>query len=208
MTDPEFPQPLDLDSLSIVDAPAEHVVPNHHASSDDVPWNLPKDPPWGTENKPKRRTVRERLMGTKSKEDTPVRDVRPSKPRKSVPNKPGQFVEPVENFYNLVAMTLMPFRPQVSMAIMMPTAESTEDGIEAPTTAHNCAVAWDEAAQKSEAVRNFLDSFMTVGVVGKLIAAHLPIAMAAMPNNSKWNPAAAMEEMLRRRAEQQESEQQ
>lgn len=190
MTEPwqeQTPEPLDLASLSITDAPApEHIVPNHWASS--------------TVDKPeaKRRTVRERLMGATK---TQPRNVKPPKERKHVPNRPGQFVEPVENFYNTVAMVLMPFKPEVSMVIMSPAGPSTEDVPEPPTVARNCAIAWDEAAQKSESVRNFLDSVMTVGIVGQLIAAHAPILIAAMPA-SKFNPAAAMEEMLRRRSEQ------
>lgn len=191
----EDPQPLDLGSLSIQDAPApDHVMPNHHASSE-APWAV------SDVEAPKRKTVRERLMGAAKREEP--QNVRAPKERKHVPNKPGQFVEPVENFYNTVAMVLMPFKPEVAFTIMSP-GPATEDGAaEPPTVAHNCAVAWDNAAQRSEAVRNFLDSFMTIGVMGQLLAAHAPIVIAALPA-SKFNPAAAMEEMLRRRAEQQE----
>lgn len=190
MTSPEWTEPeLDLSSLNVVPADApEFVVPNHRATAD--PSTV----------EPERKSVRDRLMGTKTK--TEPRNVKVPKPRKVVPNRPGQFIEPLETFYNTMAMVLMPFKPEVSMVIMSPAGPSTEDGVEPPTVARNCAVAWDEAAQRSEVVRNFLDSFTTISVAGKLLAAHAPIALALMP--PRFSPAQAMEDMLKRRAQEQE----
>jgi hypothetical protein len=164
--------------------PAEDfVTPNHRAGNASI---VDTERP---------RTVRERLMGNKAKEP---RNVTP-KPRKVVPNKPGQFIEPLTDMYTGIAMVLMPFKPAVSMTIMSPVHEPTDEVPNPITVAENCARAWDEAAQRSERVRLMLDGFLTVGVWGAVLTAHIPILLAAAPS---MNPATAMEAMLRRQQEQ------
>lgn len=188
------PEPLDINQLSIVDAVPEHVVPNHYASG--TP---------STEDKPKRKTVRERLMeATAGKSTVEPRNVRPRKEKRSVPNRPGQFVEPLTDFYNGIAMVVMPFEPELSMTMVSPYKAPTEEEPNPPSVNERCAKAWDEAAQRSESVRRMLDGFLTVNVWGTLIAAHAPILLVLAKNHTplgaKFSPATAMEDMLRREA--------
>lgn len=189
MTDPfTEPEPLDLSGLTATPAPfpSPFVVPDHRASNDSSTQDSPKQ------------TVRERLMGRTRTTTEKPRNTKPAK--KSVPNVPGQFVEPVTDFYNGLAMVLTPFKPQVSMALLSPCREPRDESdVDIPTVAENCARAWDEAAQRSESVRRMLDGFNGVTVWGGLIAAHMPLVMAL-----GFNPAASMESMLKR--QQRESE--
>jgi hypothetical protein len=190
------PEPLserDFFDLTPETVPFERVVPNHKATVDsDTPIEEP----------PKRSPLRDRIL--KGSSDKP-RDTRAKPAKKSVPNVPGQFVEPLTDFYNGAAMLLMPFKPAVSMAIIgparTPTQEELEQSADIPSVAENCARAWDEAAQRSESVRRMIDGFLTVGVWGALIAAHVPILVAVAGDNPKFNPAAAMEAMLRKQQE-------
>jgi hypothetical protein len=183
----------DLFNVPLEPSTPPHQVPNHHATVDgDIETPKPASP------------FRERFLKNKDK-TTPVRDTRPAKSHKMVPNKPGQFVEPLTDFYNTVALVLMPFKPEVSMTIIGPSRPQSDEevrkDIQPPTVAENCARAWDEGAQRSESLRRVLDGFLTVGVVGTIIAAHTPIIMAIA--GDKLNPAAAMEAMLRREAKDQ-----
>lgn len=202
MTSPEFQEPspmLDLFQAPVDDSDGPRVIPNHHASfveGDRFDTPKPASP------------LRERLFGKRDKavaEKQAFRDTRAVKARKVVPNKPGQFVEPLTDFYTMAALTLMPFKPQVSFAILGPSRNLTEDeqenpdlAAQVPTVAENCARAWDEAAQRSERLRGMLDTFLTVGVLGTLVAAHTPIIMAVA--GDRFNPAVAMEAMLKREA--------
>lgn len=124
-----------------------------------------------------------------------------AKATKSPPpeNRPGQFIQPLEDLYTLIAVGVMPFKPAVSMTILGPAQEGGEK-----TVARNCAEAWDELAQKNESVRRALKTLTTAGVYGAIVMAHAPIAMAAMQGTEiekRFNPAAAMEDMLRKQAE-------
>jgi hypothetical protein len=180
-----------LFDIPLEDSDGPHVRPNHHATVDGEVQEAPKPAS----------PFRERFLKNKPPKDS-VRDTRPLKAQKVVPNKPGQFVEPLTDFYNTMALVAMPFKPEVSMAILGPCRPQTEDevakDVQPPTVAENCARAWDEGAQRSESLRRVLDTFLTVGVVGTIIAAHTPIIMALA--GDKLNPAAAMEAMLRREA--------
>lgn len=197
MTTPQWsdaPEPTNpvaaLFDVPVVDSDPPHVVPNHRATVDsEMQAPEPTSP------------FRERFLKNKTK---PVaRDTRPPKTQKVVPNRPGQFVEPLTDFYNTMALVAMPFKPQVAMVILGPCRPQTEEeaarDAQPPTVAENCARAWDEGAQRSESLRRVLDTFLTVGVVGTIIAAHTPIIMSLA--GDKFNPAAVMEAMLKREAE-------
>lgn len=171
------------------------VVPNFRASEDSPHrTQTAKEPPL---------TMRERLQGLRN-DSTKPRNVKLPKEKKSVPNVPGQFVDAVEDFYNLMGMIAMPFDPEFGITMVSPHKEPTETEPEPPTTAHRCAVAWDEAAQRSESVRRMLDNFTTVTVWGALAAAHAPLLMILAKNHTPFgarlDPARAMEDMLKRRA--------
>lgn len=194
--EPERLSERDFFDLTPETVPFERVVPNHRATVDSDAPSL--------EEPPKRTPLRDRILKGKDSADKP-RDTRPKPAKKHVPNVPGQFVEPLTDFYNGAAMLLMPFKPTVSMAIIgparTPTQEELETSADIPSVAENCARAWDEAAQRSESVRRMIDGFLTVGVWGALIAAHVPIMVAVAGDNPKFNPAAAMEAMLRKQQE-------
>ncbi len=180
MTDltPEWMQPEDTP-----------IVPDHTASKD--PYEVPV-----AQNGHKSGPTRTGSI---------LRATRPGEKRAKAPkgpppeNKPGQFVEPLTDFYNTVAIALMPFKPAVAMTIMTPARED-----DTRTVAENCAIAWDEAAQKNESIRRALKTFTTIGVYGALFIAHAPIFMAGIQGTElekRFNPAAAMEDMLRKEAE-------
>lgn len=196
--DNDFPPPLDLSTLTATAVePPPHVVPNHRAGDPSTP-----------EPKPRNGGLRAFIDG---KRETKARNVKPSRPKKSVPNIPGQFIEPLTDLYNGLAFVAMPFKPSVSMALLAPSKKPTEDNPTPLTVAENCAKAWDEAAQRSESVRRFLDSMMTASVWGGLIAAHIPLAAALLEGSSlaeKMNPATAMDAYLRRLAEHSEEDSQ
>jgi hypothetical protein len=128
-------------------------------------------------------SLKDRLKNLKNK----PQDVRPPRERKSIPNKPGQFVQPVEDLYTMIAMGLMPFQPEISMTIMSPSksVDDLEEGErveDIPTVGKACAIAWDQAAQRNESVRRVLDGLTGVGVWGTLIGAHMPLIMIGMRN--------------------------
>lgn len=78
--------------------------------------------------------------------------------------KPGQFVEPVEQIYTGLALTLMPFDAQCATVIM-------ENG-------NRCALAWDDLAQRSDAVRKALIALSQTSAWGTMLIAHAPILLA------------------------------
>jgi hypothetical protein len=195
--DDQRPPPLDLSSLTATPIPEiPHTVPDHYASTPS--GKPPPEPPL---------TIRERLMGAKKPAAVKARNVKPGRPKRSVPNVPGQFIEPLTDFYNGVALVAMPFDAELSMTLIGPCKPPTEENPKPLTVAENCAKAWDEAAQRSESVRRMLDGFLTVSVWGTLIAAHAPLLMIVAKNHTpigkKFDPAAAMEAMLRKQAEEQ-----
>lgn len=179
MTDPDWAVPEDV------------VVPDHSASKDG----------WGGEPSSNGRKSEPTRTGSLFRASRTAE--KRAKTTKSAPpeNVPGQFVQPLEDFYNLIAVGVMPFKPAVSMVIMSPVDAENPTG---KTVARNCAEAWDELAQKNESVRRALKTLTTAGVYGAIIMAHAPIAMAAMSGTEiekRFNPAAAMEDMLRQEAE-------
>lgn len=184
-----------LDDLTVV--PAEPVVPNHRASKD------PFDP------SPVDGPTRGRNIFQRAAKGEPKPSMARAK-RQTSPPPPvvkGEFIEPLTDVYNTIGIALMPFKPQVAIALVSPAREATEEekakGIDPPTVAENCARAWDEVAQKNESVRRALKAMTTVGVWGGLFMAHAPILMAVMadtPLGEKLNPAAGAEAFLRQQA--------
>lgn len=85
---------------------------------------------------------------------------------KTVPNRKGQFLQPLTTLYMGVGGFLMPFDPVCANAIL--------------AAAEQCANTWDELAYTNESVRRFLFSLTQVSVTTKLFIAHAPIMMAVM----------------------------
>lgn len=193
-SDSDTPEPLDLSSLTAQPLPDNSfLTPNHRASDQDGPS---KEPPL---------SFKERMMGSRRPPPIRARNVKETKPRKVIPNKPGQFIEPLTDVYNGLALMVMPFEPELAMTLMSPHRTPTEEDPNPLTVAENCAKAWDEAAQRSENIRRMLDGFLTVSVFGTLLAAHLPLLMILLKNHTSFgeriDPARAMESMLKRQAQ-------
>lgn len=177
--------------------PAEPVVPNHRASKD------PFDPSPG-DGPTRGRNIFQRAAKGDAKPSV-TRAKRQTSPPPPVVK--GEFIEPLTDLYNTIGIALMPFKPQVAIALVSPARDASEEekakGIDPPTVAENCARAWDEVAQKNESVRRALKTMTTVGVWGGLFMAHAPILMAIMadtPLGERLNPAAGAEAFLRSQA--------
>lgn len=179
---------------------APPVVPNHRASRD------PFDPFPDVENRPTRGLNIFKGAAKTGRTPREPRAKRPTTPPPPV-NK-GEFVQPLEDIYSTIAMALLPLKPTVAMAIVSPVRAQTDEELKAdiqpPTVAHNCAVAWDEVAQKNESVRRVLKQMTTIGVWGGLIMAHAPILAAVMAETPAgaafapmFNPAAGAEAFLK-----------
>jgi len=192
-SDGDMPEPLDLSALTAKPLQdTSFLTPNHRASDQDGGGD---EPPL---------SLKERLTGGR-KPPPRVRNVKETKPRKVIPNRPGQFIEPLTDVYNGLALMVMPFEPELAMTLMSPHRTPTEEDPNPLTVAENCAKAWDEAAQRSESIRRMLDGFLTVSVFGTLVAAHAPLLMVLLKNHTSFgeriDPARAMESMLKRQAQ-------
>lgn len=180
------PQPVD-----------DFTVPNHQAST---VVTAEKEP-----------SVRERLManGGRNRRGRPSNAEKALNKKPDPPNEPGKYVQPMQDFYEGVGFFAMPFHPRLGMTLLNPAREANEEelkkGIEPPSVAANCAKAWDDAAQQSPAVRRALDRFLTVGVMGALITAHVPIFMA-LASGTKLDPMVMMENFRRQQEETSEDE--
>lgn len=83
-----------------------------------------------------------------------------------IPNRRGQFVEPLQKLYGTIGIALMPVDPICANAILQ--------------SAEKCAVALDELAYKNEAVRRVIYSITQTSAVGAVIIAHFPIILAVV----------------------------
>lgn len=99
-------------------------------------------------------------------------DAKPAKAKARVPNKKGQFREPVTGFYMMVGGMLMPLDAVCGNAFIV--------------AAPKCGEVWDELAYQNEAIRRFLFSLTQVSLTGQLFVAHTPIAMAVFMHHSPF----------------------
>ena len=89
---------------------------------------------------------------------------KPSKP--APPYKEGMFVEPLTKAYGLMALVLLPFKPNSAIAV----AENAEQ----------CAEAWDQWARTSPAIRKLLAPLLNSSGVAQVAIAHAPIGAAVV----------------------------
>lgn len=175
-----------FDGITVTDMP-EHVVPNHKvkAETDDRPTLLGK------------------LRGGTAQRDPRKAPALPKERKEAPPYREGMYIEPMRDFYEFLAVMMMPFRPKAWAYLATPEMLRDDDtGVitEGKTGAQKCAEAWDAAAKKSPAVRRMLESFLVVSVWGTLVAVHVPLIIAMMDKGDSTNPFAAFEEMLRQHA--------
>jgi hypothetical protein len=146
------PTPPPVDWSQIVDA-------NGQA----IPAEIPDEPPPPDHRASRTPRAPRALFGK------PAGDKRDDKPRaatrrKTVPNREGQFIEPLTNLYGGIGLTLSPFDPICGQAFMV--------------NAEPCARALDALAYRNESVRRLLWSITQTSAVGMVFAAHLPILAA------------------------------
>lgn len=175
-----------FDPFAMQPEPVEDfTVPDHEASAVVVAEEQP--------------SVRQRLMnnGGRARRGRPpsTEDKKANDKKPAPPNEPGKYVQPMQDLYEGIGIFTMPFHPRFGMTMLSPYREPNEEekakGVEPPSVARNCALAWDAAAQQSEGVRRALDRFLTVGVMGTLMTAHIPLFMAVAAG-TKLDPMAMM----------------
>lgn len=129
----------------------------------------PRNESFGTPNFEASREPRRPLFGGKTKTDD-KRNTR-VKAKVTIPNRKGQFIEPLTELYGFIGFGLMPLDPTCAVAIMQ--------------AAPKCAEAWDDLAYKNQAVRRVLHSITQASIIGQLAAAHMPIILAILSHHVK-----------------------
>jgi hypothetical protein len=148
MTEPEpvaeARETVDYSTVPIADAPA----PDFRAS------------------KPKRdRNYFKRPAGDKAGEPPKTTATR-KPPPKRIPNRKGQFVEPLTAMYTGIGMAIFPLDPVCGTAVLK--------------SASKCAESLDALAYKNDAVRRALFALMQTSAVGAVVFAHMPIVLAVI----------------------------
>lgn len=131
---------------------------------------MPRDETFGTPNHEASREPRRPLFPGKSKPED-KRNARTKPTKVTIPNRKGQFIEPLTELYGFIGFGLMPLDPTCAMAIMQ--------------AAPKCAEAWDDLAYKNQAVRRVLHSITQASIIGQLAAAHMPIFLAILSHHVK-----------------------
>lgn len=103
-------------------------------------------------------------------EDTPPRRTAVAsttrKTKAAPPYREGKLIDPLTKVYAAFGLGLFPFAPRAAMAI----AENAE----------TCAIAWDDWARTSPAVRRMLYPLLNVSGGAKVVGAHIPILLAVL----------------------------
>lgn len=139
-----------------------------------------------TENKPKtsvprRNAVPPNAESVGNKQVPPRSNVPPKQETQSTPpNRPGKYVETVEQFYGVIGMAAMPFAPKLTETIFDEFKLNENDDDEEPKSrAHHLGVAWDEYAQTNPSVRRFLDKMSGTSPMAKIVLLHAPLVATA-----------------------------
>lgn len=151
-------QPIDFGGLEFSDAP----MPDASASADFVSDSPPEPQPGGFRgfaSRSARAGARTRKAKTEPKKDFPLLV-------QSIPNRKGQFVEPLTQIYAGIGTAVIMFDPVCGQAIL--------------TSATKCAETIDELAYKNEAVRRAVWALTQTSLWGAVIVAHMPIVMAVV----------------------------
>jgi len=101
---------------------------------------------------------------------------RPRKPKNVIPNRRGQFVKPLTQFYTALGIVW-----------------TSRDGVCGPSvvnSAEACARSIDDLAYQNEWVRELLWNLTRTGMLTKVVAAHSPILFAVgMHHSTKFRSA-------------------
>lgn len=88
------------------------------------------------------------------------------KPKKPMPQMaPSVLRKGIEDFYNGIALMIMPFQPELALKITQSSSA--------------CADAWIEYSKTNPAIKRFLIGLVTASAGGALLMAHMPILIAA-----------------------------
>lgn len=132
-------------------------------------------------------SIRERFNGRAGASKTEPRGrerLRKPRQRKSVPSAtPGQFVEPLADLYRLAGAVLLPIDPRCA-SVLFEVDENEKSPTYKLDRAEICARTLDRAAQQNEALRRLLFMVTTGGTWGPVIAAHMPIVLAALSHHT------------------------
>jgi hypothetical protein len=150
MTEPEsWPNVEDADAPpGFDDGPA----PDHNASADFVSDDPPKPEKNG-------------FSGFASRSATkPKRKAPPQAIRTLIPNRKGQFIEPLTQLYGILGTAVLMFDPVCGSAIIQ--------------SAPKCAETLDNWAHQNETVRRVIWAVTQTSVAGAVFVAHMPIIIA------------------------------
>lgn len=138
--------------FEFVDAP----MPDHNASANFVA----DPPPPSTEGGFRGFAQRSARKGRTKRVEANV----PIAVKAAIPNKKGQFVEPLVKLYAGAGTAVMMFDPVCGQAVLM--------------SAQKCAETVDELAYQNESVRKAVWGLTQTSIMGAVFVAHLPIIMA------------------------------
>lgn len=108
------------------------------------------------------KTIGEKLFAKPEKKTPPRKNAAARKP--TVPNRKGQFIEPLTMLYTTAGSLILPFDNMTGTAFI----ESAE----------SCATTLDDLAYQNESVRRALHSLTQTSLAGAVLAAHAPILIA------------------------------
>lgn len=148
MTEPAF----DFSTLQATSEPAEDFAPDPSKSQyEAAPADTVTDAP-------------KRGRGRKTGTRTRTRTVDPDKPKVVIPNRRGQFIEPLTQLYTTIGLGLYVKDQTCAQAII--------------ENAPKCAESLDDWAYRNKAVRQALYSLTKITDFGAVFAAHMPILLA------------------------------
>jgi len=133
-------------------------VPDHTKSNDTRPLPPPVTP--------------SAKKGEKDK-GNPIRNLGTNMPSKRARQLTDEDRQAIIEYYSYIGMSLMLFKPELGETI--------------GKRADKCADAWMELAKKNDSVRRALLAMMEGSAWSAVIAAHLPILLAAIPDRAVAN---------------------
>jgi hypothetical protein len=154
-------EPIDPNQLSFSDMPEPDPVPNYQASE-----SFPESEPPGPSRTPGGFRAFAQRSATKAPRAKRETKKTPPMAIAAIPNRKGQFVEPLMKMYGTAGAVVMMYDPICGTAVM--------------TSAQKCAETMDELAYQNEAVRRVVWSMTRTSTFGAVIVAHLPIIMAVV----------------------------
>lgn len=105
------------------------------------------------------------------------------KPRSGVRQLQEKDRDKISQLYVTAGMCAMPFKPDIASSLA--------------SIADDCADAWFDLAKENDAVRRTILMLIEGGAWGKVLAAHLPLILTMLPNETKQATGIDFDSMLR-----------